>query len=326
MKEFLPFPENARVMMVGDSITHNGAALAYIQEYYLTHFPKKKVRFFNAGVSGGTAATSALRYLDDDLALYRPTHAVVMLGMNDSCRHLYGKEDPHTLQKADAFAAYAESMIALCDKLTAAGLPLTLCTPTPFDNGMETDTPALLGVDATLTGYGQFCRGLAEKYGASVVDYNTPLTHINRELQKKDPAASLVGADRVHPTAVGQAVMAVLFLRAQGFTDLPMPSADTAEECLAAFSLSEKNQARYDCEKICRNLRATVYLMPNVDWRASLDARRAAMERYLTDVEKGVYSPHPYIQGLARSYAENASEEEEQKRKLVRLSEALYES
>ncbi len=325
MKTFAPFPDDARVMMIGDSITCNGSCVAHLQEYYLSHFPERRVRFFNSGVSGGRAASSGLRYLEDDMALYKPTHAVVMFGMNDCSRHLYGGDAPKTLEKAEAFAAYAESMITLCDKLTAKGLPLVLCAPTPFDNGMETETPALPGVDTTLTGYGYFCRGLAEKYDAAFVDYNTPFTHINREKQKKDARDSLVGADRVHPTAEGQAVMATIFLRAQGFTDLPVPSAETAKDCLSCFTWSEKNRARYECEQICRGLRSSVYLVPDTDWQASYAERCAAMERYLDDVEKGKYSPHPYIQGLAKAYKEKAVDEEAAKQRLVALTEGLYE-
>ncbi len=38
------FPRGARVMFIGDSITHNGMFLAHIQEYYRTHFPEDGVK------------------------------------------------------------------------------------------------------------------------------------------------------------------------------------------------------------------------------------------------------------------------------------------
>ena len=38
------FDKGARVAMVGDSITHSGLAVAYLQEYYLTHMPEREVK------------------------------------------------------------------------------------------------------------------------------------------------------------------------------------------------------------------------------------------------------------------------------------------
>jgi len=83
MKAPQRFPRDARVMFIGDSITCNGTFLAHIQEYYRTHFPEDKVKIYNAGVSGGNVCDSALRYLEGDLAFFAPTHAVLMIGMNE---------------------------------------------------------------------------------------------------------------------------------------------------------------------------------------------------------------------------------------------------
>ena len=83
MQEPKPFPKGARVLFIGDSITCNGTFMAHIQEYYRTHFPEREVKCFNAGVSGGTVGSSALRYLEKDLRDFSPTHAVITLGVND---------------------------------------------------------------------------------------------------------------------------------------------------------------------------------------------------------------------------------------------------
>jgi lysophospholipase L1-like esterase len=75
------FANEARVAMVGDSITHSGVAVAYIQEYYLSHFPKRKVKIYNLG-TGGDSAASACTRLDEILSV-KPTEVVVMFGVND---------------------------------------------------------------------------------------------------------------------------------------------------------------------------------------------------------------------------------------------------
>ena len=75
------FAQDARVAMIGDSITHNGIAVAYIQEYYRTHFPSRNVKIFNLGI-GGDNASNAYNRLDEILSV-EPTEAVVMFGVND---------------------------------------------------------------------------------------------------------------------------------------------------------------------------------------------------------------------------------------------------
>ena len=77
------FPDHARVVFIGDSITCGGIWIAHIYDYYLRHFPKSDIRMYNAGISGGST-TSALEYYDrGNGENYKPTHAVIMLGMND---------------------------------------------------------------------------------------------------------------------------------------------------------------------------------------------------------------------------------------------------
>ena len=154
MQEPKRFPRGARVLFIGDSITCKGTFIAHIQDYYRSHFPEDKVKCFNAGVSGGTVKKSALPYLEKDLADYSPTHAVIMLGMNDiwdgTCKD------------------YFEGMEELADKLYARGISVTFCTPTPIDSGRAPHEENVVRSADKLTGFGYFCRGLAMKYGAPV--------------------------------------------------------------------------------------------------------------------------------------------------------------
>lgn len=318
------FPKDARVMFIGDSITCNGTFIAHIQEYYMTRFPADRVKLYNAGVSGGNVWDSALRYLEADLALFEPTHAVLMIGMNDIWRGHYMAKEHYTDIKTEHNRHYFEGVSLLSEKLYEHGIPLIFCTPTPFDDEMACEVPAGKNLAMALTGYGHFCVGLAEKYGAPVVDFNSALTLANRRLQEKDPARSLIGPDRVHPTPEGHAFMATVFLRAQGFTDLPEATAEVCEESGIALSLSPKNTERFEVEKKLRTLRCAVYFSMGDKWNAPYEERLAFARSYIAE-NKDKANANAFVLGCVETYLENAPHEEEYAASLLRLTDALYE-
>jgi len=49
-----PFPDGARVVFFGDSITQNGVAVTWVAAHYRKMFPNGNVRMFNVGISGGS--------------------------------------------------------------------------------------------------------------------------------------------------------------------------------------------------------------------------------------------------------------------------------
>ena len=312
MKQPTRFPRGARVLFIGDSITCKGAFIAHIQEYYRSHFPEDRVKCFNAGVSGGTVKKSALPYFEKDMRDYAPTHAVIMLGMNDIW--------DGTLED------YFSGMEELADKLYARGIPVIFCTPTPIDSGRAPDAPGMKRSADKLTGFGYFCCGLATKYGAPVVDFNGVMTDFLTEMQKKDPRFTLHWDDRVHPTPeLGHVVMALAFLRAQGFTDIPEPTPCAYENGEYTLTLSGENTARYEEEQIVRCVRCADYLVVGRElWNAPFEERMKPINDFLARVERG--EPHNgYVASLARSYAEFAPCEEEHIKRLLALTDALYE-
>lgn len=48
------FEKASRVVFIGDSITYSNNYVSRIFAYYAKYQPKRRVRFYNAGVSGGT--------------------------------------------------------------------------------------------------------------------------------------------------------------------------------------------------------------------------------------------------------------------------------
>ena len=98
------FRENSRVCFMGDSITHNNDAVSHISAFYNKNF--KNVSVFNCGVAGGSIGT-LISILDEDVLVHNPTHAVIMAGINDSCRDLLG--EPRSKERYDKLVGAFES-------------------------------------------------------------------------------------------------------------------------------------------------------------------------------------------------------------------------
>ena len=79
------FEKNSRICFLGDSITHNNGYVSHIVGYYRQHLPERAVKFYNCGVSGGNIGTLFSNF-EADIMSHNPTHAVIMIGINDSNR------------------------------------------------------------------------------------------------------------------------------------------------------------------------------------------------------------------------------------------------
>jgi len=126
------FKDGDRVMFLGDSITEQYHYSSEIEAYLTTRFPKWRLQFLNAGISGDTATGGAGRFkthvLDE-----KPTALTINFGMNDGG---YGKFDKN---RCDQFIANTEKML---DAAKAASVRVALCSPNAVDrryksNGAE---------------------------------------------------------------------------------------------------------------------------------------------------------------------------------------------
>lgn len=272
------FPDNARVVFIGDSITAVGTWIAHIYDYYLRNLPGCGIRMYNAGISGGSAK-SALMYLEDNGLNYRPTHAVIMLGMNDVNRDLYSVNEagshitPDVNRWQEALDRYEAGMRELAGRLQAQGIAMTFLAPTGYDESADVRTLDKVGCDAALEYAGEFCRRLAGETGSEFINLHAPMRLFNA-------ARSYTGADRVHPTEEGHVLMAYLFLAAQGL--LPELRITALDSLPAPDDLLPANKARFEAEKDVR-------LLWNVEWLILQNhpkddaARSAYMQAYQTD-------------------------------------------
>ncbi len=203
----LNLQDGDRFIFIGDSITHQCLYTQYVENFYYTRFPERRIHFRNAGVSGDKAADALARF-DDDIARFKPTVATVLLGMNDGS---YKDFDQAT------FDTYKRDMTTLLDKLDALGCRVFLMGPTMFDHRAwdirVKQTPEyskgrdVTGYNAVLGYYSGWLRETARQRGYGYIDLWGALNNHTEEGRRDDPGFTLI-ADAIHPDAPGQLVMA----------------------------------------------------------------------------------------------------------------------
>lgn len=205
-----------RVVFAGNSITHNGDYWHNVALYYATRYPSTQVRFFNGGISGDVAS-GMIRRLNDDILSHRPTHVVVMIGMNDVNRPLYDtrrKDEPGIREKQqDAIVAYKRNLDSLVTLLLAAKVKVILQTPSIYDQTSKMSSNNLFGVNDALKECGAFVKSLAKKHNLPLVDYWTELVASNKLAQQRDSTATIISKDRVHPGGAGHLLMGLEWLK-----------------------------------------------------------------------------------------------------------------
>ena len=250
------FEKNARVLFVGDSIITAGHFVAKIFDYYNENFPELGVRIYNKGVPGDSAGGMIRRFVDDIMDI-EATEVVLMAGMNDIYRDLYAMEEPdedNLCRRERAKDAHCDNMVKLAEMFTEKGLPITLCSSTPYDEISNVPAKNLRGCyDAICEIVRRDCENLKKFNLKNVIDFATPMQALISELAARG-ASSIVGGDRVHPTTTGHEVMARLFMLGQGIS-LDAPTSDSIiDGSVALPAFSEYNQKRFEYEKKCRSL------------------------------------------------------------------------
>lgn len=287
MKRFL---NNARVCFIGDSITHNNLFVAHIAAYYREHFPAAGVEFYNCGISGGSL-TTVLNVFDEDIRPYAPTHAVLMIGINDSKRNALndsGKVKYEALK--EAYDQYNINLDIFCRKLKETDTELILCTPMPYDEYSKTEVPSLPGASALMLGYAEFIKKYASEYGYPVCDYHSYITRIMQEEVVFNP-------DHVHPNSRGHYYMAKCFLAFQG--------CDLGGE----RELPADIQDWHRVVELVRNTIATEHFILKDDFTTTQEERREAIRDYLENEQSGPYVT--YFEELAAQYQDIKPKQQE---------------
>ena len=181
-----------------------------------------------------------------------------MLGMNDVYRNLYAHyhSGPKILtQRQNAIDVCTGNLDKLAERLSKDGARVIFITPSLYDQTGTQKGDKLFGVNDALKACAAACSKLAVKYKGGLIDFNAPMEAINKERQSKNPAFTLIGADRVHPGPVGHLVMAYLFLKEQGMPPgVATMEIDAArgvvlnqDNCEIAGLLAKDSSVSFDC-------------------------------------------------------------------------------
>lgn len=199
------------LVFLGDSITHQCLYTQYVEDFFYTRYPGKRIRFHNAGV-GGAKAWDALERFEIDVAAYKPKYVTILLGMND------GRYQPFD---ATIFETYHKDMTEVVERIKGCGAVPILMTPTMFDSraarlGKRQQAPAKLEFyNSVLAYYGTWLREVAVVNGYGFVDMYSRLNNLTLVERKTNPEFTMI-RDSVHPGAAGQIVMAFSIIEDMG--------------------------------------------------------------------------------------------------------------
>lgn len=206
----LPFnPQDGdTVVFLGDSITHQCLYTQYLEDFFVTRYPQRRIQFVNAGVGGDAAADVLLRF-DSDVAVHEPDFVTVLLGMNDGRYQQF---------EAATFTAYQDGMRKILDRIEALGATPVLLSPTMFDHAVtarraddedwrfrakefDPDYNALMAF------FGGWALEEAGRRQVPFVNLWAPLNTHTIDQRRTDPEFTMIW-DAIHPNASGQMVMA----------------------------------------------------------------------------------------------------------------------
>ena len=296
-----PFPDGGRVAFYGDSITQLGGCVLRVFAHYREAFPKRDIRFFNVGISGGGLDAAEL-YFDGWLAPLRPTHVVLAFGVNGAgVLHPWAEApDPAAEERRvrEAAATFRARYAALVGRIEAFGAKAIVRTTTPYDAAGKEDgavRPDLAAADAYCRVSGEI-RTVAAEHGLPLLDDHVRMSDLLAAGER------LFTPDRVHPTDFGQWRLAETLLAAQGLGISPWrPREETAAEAglsewdASAVRLSELLSAEW-----------LVVRDETLDVAAKLDKAREWLAKAENDPKA-----NQYIVRVARAYLTDKPREAE---------------
>ncbi len=233
------FPLRAkRILVLGDSITHAGGYVAYIDTQLRLNKVQPKPQIINIGLGSETCSglsepkhpfprPDVHERLDRALAAVKPDVVMACYGMNDGIYYPLGDE---------RFQAFKDGVKKLVKKSHDAGAKVILLTPPPFDalplrkkgklkpaGESEYAYFAMYeNYDDVLKAYGEWM--LQEKDLAEmVIDLHGPLSRAAAQQRKTKPEFTY-SPDGIHPNAAGHRLIGQTVVKAWGLKDLDAPA------------------------------------------------------------------------------------------------------
>ena len=222
-----PF-EARRVVFLGDSITHAGMYINFIEARLRAESGNKIPEIINMGLPSETCSglsepdhpfprPDVHERLDRVLAKLKPDLVFACYGMNDGIYYPFSEE---------RFAAYQKGMGRLIRKVKASGAKLVLITSPPFDPVPLRRKGKLLpagaekyawfniyeGYDSVLDRYAMWLKTQKSKVDG-FIDVRAPILQEQAKIRKKDPDFTMSG-DGVHIDRKGHGIFADSVLKA----------------------------------------------------------------------------------------------------------------
>lgn len=202
-----------RVCFYGDSITEQRYYGMDVETYVRSRFPDLQVKFVNSGVGGDRVTGGWAGPIDErlqrDVFPFKPDVVTIMLGMNDAGYRAFNQ---------GVFRTYTNGYEHIIESLQKhlPGVRIVLIQPTPFDD--VTQPPQFPGgYNGVLLRYAGFVSQLAEQHHLLCVDFMTPMLDVMQKAEAQAPKlAPDVIPGRVHPSAVGELIMAQALLKSWG--------------------------------------------------------------------------------------------------------------
>lgn len=199
----LAFKHGDRVVWLGDSITAAYTYGRYIETFFLLRRPDLDLTFINAGI-GGHSALDGLNRLDRDVLIHRPTVVVINFGMNDAA---YPSNSPH--------AAFIQNIQTIIARLREAGVKRIIWVePSPANIAGVAPPSKLIDRQKQLERLVSAMQAQTVDTDVLKVQWQQPLKNA-LALTASSPDVKLI-PDRIHPSALGHALMAVEFLKQTG--------------------------------------------------------------------------------------------------------------
>jgi lysophospholipase L1-like esterase len=202
-------PANARVAIIGDSITEQKLYSRFIETYLLACTGRKDIKCFQFGWSGETASGFKQR-LENDLSVFHPTVATTCYGMNDG----------HYVPYAEAIGAdYEANMRAVLTGLKKVGVTSVVAgTPGAVDTKYFVKPGATADqYNDSLARLGAIDKKLAAEFHTGFADVHSEMIDaMTKAKSKLGPDYDVCGRDGVHPGPNGHVLMAAAFLKGLG--------------------------------------------------------------------------------------------------------------
>ena len=233
------FPLKAKkILFLGDSITHAGGYVAWIETQCRLQNVTPLPEFLNVGLASETCSglsepehpfprPDVHERLDRALAKIQPDVVVACYGMNDGIYYPFGE---------DRFEAYQAGVNKLIEKVHAAGAKLVLLTPPPFDPVPLKEKGSLKPAGEKQYAYFAMyenCDDVLDQYGKWILkqkdrvemvdDLHTPLIEALKEKRQDNPKFTFA-PDGVHPNAEGHRILGETLCKAWGLEKTTEPS------------------------------------------------------------------------------------------------------